>query len=218
MERFMQAPEVLFRIAGVPITETVFVGWMVMLFFAGVGFAVTRTLRERPGVVQATAEMAVSGFRSLVSDTMGQDNLGFYAFVGSLVLFVFLSNILGVTGVRPPTSDVNITMGMAILTFMMVQFYRFKEKGVLGYIKSFGEPLVFLFPLNIISELAAPVSLGMRLFGNILGGTIIVALIYDVIPLVVPVPFHLYFDIFVGAVQTYIFAMLTMVFVKMAME
>ncbi len=218
MDRFMEGPETLFRVGGIPITDTVFIGWIVMAFLLGAGFVVARLLKDRPKGMQAYAEIIVNGCKSLVSDTMGSDKLGFFPFIGALVLFIFISNILGVAGVRPPTSDVNITMGMAILTFLMVQYYRAKAKGILGYIKSFGDPIVFLFPLNIISELAAPVSLGMRLFGNILGGSIIVALIYEVIPVAVPIPFHMYFDIFVGAIQTYIFAMLTMVFVKMAME
>ncbi len=218
MERFMEAPGVVFRVGDIPITETMFVGWLVMLFILGLGAIIRRTLDERPRGIQTYAEIAVNGFHAVVSDTMGADKVGFLSFVGALILFVFISNILGVAGVRPPTSDVNITMGMAILTFLMTQFYRAKAKGILGYFKDFGQPIALLFPLNIISELAAPISLGMRLFGNILGGTIIVALIYDVFPVAIPIPFHLYFDLFVGAVQTYIFAMLTMVYVKMAME
>ncbi len=218
MERFLEAPQVIFRVGEIPITETILGGWIIMLFIILGGFVLTRRLQERPRGSQAYVELIVNAFRSLVSDTMGTDKTGFFPFVGALILFILISNISGVVGVRPPTSDVNITMGMAILTFLMVQFYRMKAKGLFGYFKSFAEPIFFLFPLNIISELAAPVSLGMRLFGNILGGTVIVALIYEVIPVVIPLPFHLYFDLFVGAVQTFIFAMLTMVFVKMAME
>ncbi|MFO7941099.1 MAG: F0F1 ATP synthase subunit A [Bacillota bacterium] len=218
MERFLEGPSVLFRIGDIPITDSIFIGWIIMLVLIGAGALVARSLRERPKGIQAYVELTVNGFRSMVSDTMGAHNAGFMPFIGALVLFIFISNILGVVGLRPPTSDVNITMGMAILTFLMVQFYGFKTKGGFGYIKGFFEPIALLVPLNVISELAAPVSLGMRLFGNILGGSVIVALIYEVVPVVVPVPFHLYFDLFVGAIQTYIFAMLTMVYVKMGTE
>ena len=218
MERFLEAPQVIFRVGEIPITDTILGGWIIMFVIILGGFVVTRRLQERPCGRQAYVELIVNAFRSLVSDNMGTDKTGFFPFVGALILFILISNISGVLGVRPPTSDVNITMGMAILTFLMVQFYRVKARGLFGYFKSFAEPIFFLFPLNVISELAAPVSLGMRLFGNILGGTVIVALIYEVIPVVIPLPFHLYFDLFVGAIQTFIFAMLTMVFVKMAME
>ncbi|MFP4200607.1 MAG: F0F1 ATP synthase subunit A [Bacillota bacterium] len=218
MERFLAGPSIVFRIGDVPITDSLLIGWIIMLILIGAGALVAGRLRERPTGIQAYVELTVNGLRSMVSDTMGSNRAGFMPFIGALVFFIFISNILGVFGLRPPTSDVNITMGMAILTFLLVQLYGIKNKGGFGYIKGFFEPIALLVPLNVISELAAPVSLGMRLFGNILGGSVIVALIYEVIPLVVPLPFHLYFDLFVGAIQTYIFAMLTMVYVKMGME
>ncbi|MFO8060415.1 MAG: F0F1 ATP synthase subunit A [Bacillota bacterium] len=218
MDRFLDAPLVVFRIGTIPISETVLISWIIMGVMVGGGYILTRRLRRRPTGVQSVLELLVNGLTSLVSMTMGRDKLGFLGYVGALVLFILVSNILGVTGLRPPTSDINVTMALALLTFLATQYYRFHARGFGGYVKSFAEPVAFIFPLNVISELAAPVSLGMRLFGNILGGSVIVAMIYSVVPLVIPLPFHLYFDLFVGVVQTYIFAMLTMVFVKMALE
>ncbi len=218
MDRFLEAPLVVFRVGGIPITETVFISWVIMGVMVGGGFALTRRLRRTPTGVQSVLELLVKGLISLVTMTMGRDKLGFLGYMGALTLYLLISNILGVTGLRPPTSDINVTMALALLTFFATQYYRFAFRGFGGYLKSFTEPVIFIFPMNVISELAAPVSLGMRLFGNILGGSIIVAMIYSIIPLAIPLPFHLYFDLFVGVVQTYIFTMLTMVFVKMALE
>lgn len=218
MDRFLDAPRIVFRIGSIPISETVLTSWVIMGVMVGGGYVLTRRLRRRPSGVQSALELVIKGLTSLISMTMGRDKLGFLGYVGALTLFILISNILGVTGLRPPTSDINVTMGLALLTFLATQYYRFSARGFGGYVKSFAEPVVFIFPLNVISELAAPVSLGMRLFGNILGGSIIVAMIYSVVPLAIPLPFHLYFDLFVGAVQTFIFVMLTMVFIKMAIE
>ncbi len=218
MDRFLEAPLVVFRVGGIPITETVFISWVIMAVMISGGYVLTQRLRRSPTGVQSVLELLIKGLTSLVTMTMGRDKLGFLGYVGSLTLFILVSNVLGVTGLRPPTSDINVTMGLALLTFLATQYYRFTFRGFGGYVKSYAEPVVFIFPLNVISELAAPVSLGMRLFGNILGGSIIVAMIYSVVPLAVPLPFHLYFDLFVGAVQAFIFVMLTMVFIKMAIE
>ncbi len=218
MERFLDAPEVVFNIGPIPVTETVLNSWFLMVLLIAMGALATRRLDERPRGVQSVAEVAVEGLRTLMSMTMGRDKLGFLGYMGSLFAFILLANISGVLGLRPPTSDVNITLGLAAITFVMVQYYGAKTHGLGGYVRSLAAPMAFLFPLNIIGELARPVSLGVRLFGNIIGGSIIMAMIYGIIPLVVPIPLHLYFDVFVGLLQTFIFVVLTMVFVSLAME
>jgi len=218
MERFLQAPPVVFRFWGIPITETMIVSWGIMSLLLVVGFAATRNLRRRPRGLQTVLELFIEGFKSLLSLTMGSGYLGFLSYMGALTLFILLANVSGLLGVRPPTADINITMGLALLTFIMTQYYGAKAHGIGGYIKSLGEPFILLMPMNIVGELARPLSLGMRLFGNILGGSIIMGMIYDTFPAIIPVPFHVYFDLFVGALQTFIFVMLTMVFVRLAAE
>ena len=218
MQRLLEAPEVLFRIGPVPITETVFNGWLVMLGLIVIGLAATRSIRRRPQGLQAVAEIAVDGCKQLISMTMGPERIGFLGYMGSLIAFILAANMIGITGLRPPTSDLNITMGMAIITFFMVHYYGTRSQGVTGYLKTLAQPIVFLLPINIVGELARPISLGIRLFGNIIGGSIIMAMIYDVAAVAVPIPFHLYFDVFVGILQCFIFAALTMVFVGLAME
>ncbi len=218
MERFLEAPRVIFRIGPLPITETVINGWLVMAALMVVGFIATRGLRSRPRGLQTVAEMIVQGCQQLIEMTMGSDKMGFLGYIGSLTMFILFTNLVGLTGLRPPTSDLNITMGLALITFLMIHYYGARSHGVGGYIKTLAQPVVFLLPINIVGELARPLSLGIRLFGNIIGGTIIMAMIYDGVAVLVPVPFHLYFDVFVGILQTFIFVALTMVFVGQAME
>jgi len=217
MERWLEAPRVLFRIAGLPITETVVNAWAIMAFLLIAGLVLARSLTLNPGKRQVWAELLVNGLRGLVESAMGRDKVGFTPYMGALALFIFFANISGLLGVRPPTSDLNVTLGLALLTFVLIQFYGFKSRG-LGYLKGFAEPIFLFAPMNLMGELARPVSLAVRLFGNVLGGSIIMALIYSILPVALPVPFHLYFDLFIGLLQTFIFVMLTMVFVALAMD
>ncbi len=218
MERFLQAPEVLFRVGPIPITETVFNSWLVMVGVIAVGFVATRSMRSQPRGIQTVAEMMVDGLKQLISMTMGSDKMGFLGYMGSLAVFILGANVLGLTGLRPPTSDLNVTMGLALVTFFMVHYCGTRSHGVGGYIKTLAEPVVFLLPINLVGELARPISLGIRLFGNIIGGSVIMAMIYDGLAVFVPIPFHLYFDVFVGVLQCFIFVALTMVFVGLAMD
>ncbi len=217
MDRFLEAPRVIFQVGPIPITETVVNSWIVMVVMAVVSWAVTRRLSRSPGSIQNMVEMVVESLKELVSSTMGERANGFAPYMGTLALYLFFANASGVLGLRPPTSDLNITLGMALLTFILIHMMGFKAKKA-GYLKDFAQPVILFLPLNILGELAKPVSLSFRLFGNILGGSIILAMVYASVPVAVPVPLHLYFDIFVGLLQSFIFVMLTMVFVALAME
>ncbi len=217
MDRFLEAPRIMFQVGPIPITETIVNSWALMFVMLVAAWAVTRRLERVPGTAQNVAEMVVDGLRDLVSTTMGQDKAGFTPYMGALALYLFLANAMGVLGVRPPTSDLNVTLGMALLTFLVIHMMGFRAKKA-GYLKDFAQPMIVFLPLNILGELAKPISLSFRLFGNILGGTIILAMVYAAVPVAVPVPLHLYFDIFVGLLQSFIFVMLTMVFVALAME
>ena len=149
---------------------------------------------------------------------------GFAYFYGPLMIFIAVCNLSGLVGLRPPTADVATTLAFALTTFFMVHGFGIKEKGVGRYINdTLLSPMPFLLPLNLIGELATPISLSFRLFGNILGGTIIMGLVYAMFPwfltlIGVPAALHMYFDIFAGTLQAFIFVMLSMTFVSSAME
>ena len=130
--------------------------------------------------------------------------------------FIFLSNISGLFGLRPPTADFGTTFGLALITFVMIEYAWIKTKGF-GIIKDLLDPFPVFLPINIISEFATPVSMSLRLFGNVMSGTVLMGLIYDLLgPYTVAYPalLHAYFDLFSGCIQAYVFSMLTMVYVN----
>ena len=222
----------IFYIGSIPISETVIVTWIIMAALTLFAYFATRNLKEVPSRFQLVVETLVSSINNLVKQTMGEDKMGFAPYMGTIILFIGIANIIGLIGLRPPTADVNTTFALSIITFVMVQFFSIKSNGFGGYLKGFLEPMPLLLPLNIIGELANPVSLSFRLFGNIVGGLIIMKLLYNaligfssnlglMVPILgigVPAVLHIYFDLFAGLLQSFIFTMLTMVFVSMGMD
>ena len=179
------------------------------------------SLDEKPSGFLNLVEAIIEGINGLVKDTMGPQNMFFAPYITTLAFFLVVANLFGLLGFTPPTSDYSVTFTLALITFTLTQVFRFKSVGFLGYFKSFTEPMAFLTPLNVIGELANPISLSFRLFGNILSGVIIMGLLYSALgyfaPIVTPV-LHGYFDVFSGVLQTFIFTMLTMIFISSAME
>lgn len=223
-------PDLVFKIGDIPITNTITVTWLIMGIITIVSYLATRNLKKEAKGAQVITEAVVSGINNLTEQTMGSKLKGFSPYVGMLLLYIGISNIAGLFGLRPPTADVNTTMSMAVVTFVMIHFFGIKHNGF-DYIKGFGEPFIALLPLNIMGELATPISLGFRLFGNIVGGLIIMNLLYGAlanltpgfigVPILqagLPVVLHLYFDLFAGLLQSFIFAMLTMVFISIAVD
>lgn len=191
---------------------------ILLLIFAAI---VNRKVKEvnaddKPSNFLNVIEMAVEAVDNLVKQTMGEKHVRFAPYIFALMAFLLFANLFGLVGFTPPTSDYSVTLALALVTFTLTQFYGLKNKGFGGYLKSFTEPMAFLTPLNIIGEIANPVSLSFRLFGNILSGVIIMGLIYQALglfaPLIAP-PLHAYFDLFSGVLQTFIFSMLTMIFI-----
>lgn len=189
-----------------------------LLIFA---MAVNRKIRKAdlskpPSGLLNVMEILVETVENLVKQTMGEKQVWFSPYIFTLMAFLLVANLSGLLGFTPPTSDYSVTLTLALVTFTLTQFFGIKNNGIGGYIKGFFQPLPFLLPLNILGELANPISLSFRLFGNILSGVIIMSLIYNalglVAPLVTPV-LHAYFDVFSGLLQTFIFAMLTMIFI-----
>jgi len=178
-----------------------------------------KRFRDVPDGFQNVVEALVEAFDAFVETTAGPklNMLGNWYFM--IFSFILVSNIAGIFGLRSPTADWSMTFACALSTFAAIQIIGWKFRGF-GYIKSFFEPNPLLFPLNIIGELSRPVSLSFRLFGNVLSGTIIVSLIYSVAPLYlqlgVPAALNVYFDLVTGAIQTYIFCVLSLSFIGAA--
>ena len=129
---------------------------------------------------------------------------------------IIISNISGLFGLRPPTADYGVTLCLGLITFILVQFNGIKKNKV-GHFTALFQPIWFLFPINLIGEFAVPLSLSLRLFGNVMSGTVLMGLIYDLLkPFTIGYPalLHAYFDLFSGCIQAYVFCMLTMVYVN----
>ncbi len=220
MDKALEGASVVFEIFGIPITETIVSTWIVMVVIIIGAYLITRSFKRLPSGVQNIAEALVEGINDFTVQTMGEKNRWFASYAGTLLIFIFLANISGLFGLWPPTADTGTTIGLGIMTFFIIQYQGIKNKGIGLYLKNILlEPIPILFaPMNIISELATPISLAFRLFGNILAGVVVMGLIYSVVPIVVPIPLHIYFDLFAGLLQSFIFVMLTMVFVSMAIE
>lgn len=219
-----EGPKIYADILGIQITTSTINMWIVMAVIIILCVVSTRNLKTVPGKMQTIAELLVTAMNNMVESTMGKKNMSFAPYMLTLIVYLAFANTVGLIGMRPPTADLNMTLALSILTFILTQFFAIKSKGIGTYLKGYIEPFPFLLPMNILGELANPVSLGFRLFGNLLGGTIIMSLLYAGltnvmgIPLVIPIFAHAYFDIFSGLLQSYIFIMLSMVFIAMAMD
>ncbi len=203
---------------GLEITNTVVNTWIIMLVLILFALWLRSRLTKVPSRLQLRGEMIVEGAHWLVDNTMGEGRRGFAPYVMTLTLYLLLGNLSGLVALRQPTADLNTTFALALITFILVHYHGIKAKGGFGYIKSYFEPLAFMAPLNVISELALPVSLSFRLFGNMLGSVIIMALLYAFAPVIIPIIGHMYFDMFAGLIQTFIFVMLTITFITLQMD
>ena len=142
----------------------------------------------------------------------------FAPYLGTIGLYLLFANLSGLFGVAPPTKDLNVTAGLAIMSLVLIYGSQFRYHGLGGGLKKFGQPSVIITPLNVMEVGIRPLALCMRLFGNILGGFIIMELIKTEAPAVVPVPFSLYFDIFDGVLQAVVFVFLTTLFLSESLE
>ncbi|CCZ40543.1 MAG: F0F1 ATP synthase subunit A [Butyribacter sp.] len=173
--------------------------------------------KEAPGPFLNVVELIVEKLDGMVASSMGARNaVKFRNYVSALFLFILTCNLSGLLGLRPPTADFGVTFPLAVITWVMIQYNGFKYQKM-GKIKGLFEPIFLFFPMNLISEFSTPVSMSLRLFGNILSGTVMMGLIYGLLPkvltLVWPAALHVYLDVFSGCIQTYVFCMLTMCFV-----
>lgn len=192
---------------------------IVMLIIIGFCIAANRAIKhatEVPGGFQNVVELIVEKLDGMIGGVMGRQAVRFRNYIGTIFIFIFISNISGLLGLRPPTADYGVTFALGIITFTLIHFNKFKYQKVSGVLKGLCDPWPIWAPINIISDLAVPISLSLRLFANILSGTAIMALIYTLlskVAIIWPAALHVYFDLFSGAIQTYVFCMLTMTYI-----
>ena len=197
---------------------------LVMLILIGFSIAAGQVIKkgaEVPGAFQNVVEIIVEKLDGMVETTMGKNALKYRNYIGTIFIFILFSNISGLLGLRPPTADYGVTFPLGVITFVLIHYNQFRYQKPKDIWKDMCSPLPpwlpIWFPINIISELAVPVSLSLRLFANVLSGTIMMALIYGMLKVVAlawPAALHVYFDLFSGAIQTYVFCILTMTYVS----
>ena len=197
---------------------------IVMLVIIGFCIAAGRAVKHAsdvPGTFQNIVEMVVEMLDNMIGGVMGRFSPKFRNYIGTIFIFILLSNISGLFGLRPPTADYGVTLALGLMTFTLIHFNKFKHKKVKGVVAELCDPWPFWAPINIIGWVAVPVSLSLRLFANVLSGTVMMALVYGLLAkfaIVWPAALHVYFDLFSGAIQTYVFCMLTMTYIADACD
>ncbi|MGN8632015.1 F0F1 ATP synthase subunit A [Blautia sp. HCP3S3_G3] len=226
------------------ISETIVVSWIVMILITGFCIWLTHDLKvENISKRQALAELLVEKANNFVIGNMGEKFRHFIPFVAALFVTSVVSNLISLIGLRSPTADLSTEAAWAVIVFIMITYQKIKAGGVGGYLKGFTQPIPILTPFNILSELATPISMACRHFGNILSGVVINALLYGAlavassallglipgivgdllsqIPILdvgIPAVLSVYFDWFSGVMQAFIFCMLTTMYIANAAE
>lgn len=223
-------PKISFTIpifGGINVTETVLVQWIVMAIIMVLVLFLTHNMKKKPRKKQVIAEGIVKFINNLVTQNMGKKQLYFAPYICALFSFILVGSLISMTGLRSMTADFNMPVTFAVMTFVLITFFKLKNNGFIGYFKNFGKPVALIAPINILSEIATPVSMALRLFGNMVGGMIITALVYAAlgaassaigltIPLFtigLPALLSIYFDLFTGCIQSFVFVMLTLAYV-----
>jgi F-type H+-transporting ATPase subunit a len=204
---------------GIPISEAIVVTWIIMGILAIVAILLVRNLRvENPGKKQIVLEIAIDGVYHFFEDSMGSHGKRYIPYMITVGLYIGVANLIGLLGFKPPTKDMNVTIALAIMSILLIEIAGVQQKGLKGWLKSFAKPVPIILPINILEVFIRPLSLCMRLFGNVLGAFVVMELIKLLIPVFIPVVFSLYFDIFDGLIQAYVFVFLTSLFIGEAIE
>ena len=201
--------------------EVVIMTWIVFALLIVLGLFACHKRNILPRPIQALGELLVSMLYDLTEDALGKELARKYApLICALFMFLLLSNWLGIIPhLEEPTKDLNTTLGLGIMGFFIAHYAGIKSKGFKAYIKEYFQPIFFMMPLNLIGELAKIVSISFRLFGNIMGGSIIILVVsYLTYSLVLPPFLYAFFGLFVGTIQAFVFTMLTVVYISVQVK
>ena len=208
---------IIFQWGPVSLNATILFTWCVMVLMVVGSWLITRKLSTETHLSrwQNLIEVLVTGMRDEIRDISSQDPGRYLSFVGTLFLFIAVSNLLSIVpGYKPPTGSFSTTAALALCVFVAVPLYGVSQKGI-SYFKQYIEPSVFMLPFNIIGEISRTFAMAVRLFGNIMSGTIIAAILLSIAPLIFPVLMQV-LGLLIGLIQAYIFAILAMVYIAAA--
>lgn len=207
------------NIGGFAIHESVIVTLFISIILLVLGLVLTSGFSvENPSRRQLAVESFVTWLQNFFEGPLSPKGKRYAPYMMTIACYVGLSNIFYVFGIKPPTKDLTVTAALAAMSIVLVQIAGIQTKGVKGWLHSFLEPMPAMLPMNILELFIKPVSLCMRLFGNVLGAFIIMCMIEGLVRVIIPVPFSLYFDFFDGLIQVYVFTFLTSMYISEAVE
>lgn len=212
--------QILIPLGPITLNATLLYTWFVIGLLTLVSWWVTRHLSASPQLSrgQNLLEVLVLGITKQIRDISGQDPAPYLPFVGTLFIFIAASNLLSILpGYQPPTGSLSTTAALAICVFVAVPLFGIRQQGWRSYLSQYLQPTPIMLPFNLISDVSRILSLAVRLFGNVMSGTMIVAILLSIAPLVFPVVMQA-FGLLTGLIQAYIFAVLAMVFIAAATE
>ena len=206
-------------LGGMEVAESTVITWVIMAFIVLLSIWLTRDLKvNQISKRQAVAEFIVTWLQNFVRGMIGEEAKEYVPYLVSVLIYIALSNVIGLFGLKPPTKDLNVTVALSLMSIILIEASGIRKKGVKKWFKSFAEPVAVIAPINVLEIFIRPLSLYMRLFGNVLGAFVIMELIKQILPVGLPLPFSFYFDIFDGLIQAYVFVFLTSLFIKEAVE
>ncbi len=211
-------PYVVFTIFGIPVTDTVVATWIMIAAWSILAYLASKRMSLRPKGWQHFLEIGIEALEGLISRTIGQPGGEFLLMIGAMMIFLVTANLLGILpGLPSPTSDINTALALALIVFFAVHYYGIRRQGLLGYIKLLAGPVFVGLPMEILGHVSRTLSLSLRLFGNMIAGTVIVAVLYGIIPLIVPTVM-LVFNLIFGLLQAFVFTLLAIVYIGQAVK
>jgi F-type H+-transporting ATPase subunit a len=211
---------VLFTLAGVELNATIAWTWAVMALLLAISLWATRGIgegeEEVPPPWQNLLETIVEEMRRQIREVSQQEPGAYLPFIGTLFLFIAMANLLAIVpGYMPPTGSLSTTAALALCVLVTVPLYGVRERGLLGYLRNYVRPTPLMLPFNVIGELSRTIALAIRLYGNVMSGTVIVGILISIAPFLFPIVMKL-LGLLTGMIQAYIFAVLAMVYIASA--
>ncbi|MBE5925327.1 MAG: F0F1 ATP synthase subunit A [Lachnospiraceae bacterium] len=206
-------------LGGIDVYESVVVTWIISAILILLSIFFTRNLKvHNISKRQAIAELIVTKLMGMVENMIGEEGKAFVPYLSTILLYIGFANIFGLFGFKPPTKDLNVTIALALMSIILVEAAGLYYLGIKRWLHKFIEPVAIMAPFNILDIVTRPMSLCMRLFGNVLGAFVIMELLKIAVPVIVPAVFSCYFDLFDGLLQAYVFVFLTSLYISEAIE
>ncbi|MBR1853274.1 MAG: F0F1 ATP synthase subunit A [Lachnospiraceae bacterium] len=204
---------------GIPVYESVVVTWIIMALLILVSIFLTHNMKvDHISKRQAVAELIVTKLTGMVEGMIGENGKAYVTYLTTVLLYIGVANAIGLFGFKAPTKDLNVTIALAVMSIVLVEAAGVYQLGVKRWLHKFMEPVAVVLPINILELVTRPLSLCMRLFGNVLGAFVIMELIKIVVPVLLPAVLSCYFDVFDGVLQAYVFVFLTSMYISEMLE